>query len=393
MLDAQNSRPEILGDQPLITVVMPCYNSAEYMSVGIEALLEANRRYREQITEFTSCNDNQHTTLAAHGAAQPLQPSGDSNSQTLQPTHPLEIIIVDDGSTQDNTLEIAKSYEAAHPGVVRALHQENGGHGMAVMAGVRQAQGIYVKILDSDDQLDVDALCALLHAINQLTTDNQLVDLVVTNYVYCHDEYGERVMDFRRALPTNTSITWDQTNAFRPYQLMLMHALLYRTEMLNKSGMEMLAHTFYVDNLYAYVPLYCVHTLRYLDVNLYRYRIGRSDQSVNESVMISRVDHQLRVNRSLVEQLSLSDQVSSSRLRAYMVNYLVMMFAISTIFARLAKSSQAQQELGEIWELLRDLDEPTYHACRRTIIGRAITASPALTLASYRIFKRIFKFN
>ena len=36
---------------------------------------------------------------------------------------------MDDGSTKDNTLEIAKKYEEQYPGIVKAVHQENGGHG------------------------------------------------------------------------------------------------------------------------------------------------------------------------------------------------------------------------------------------------------------------------
>ena len=44
----------------------------------------------------------------------------------------VEIIIVDDGSKKDNTLEIAKEYEEKYPGICKAVHQENGGHGEAV---------------------------------------------------------------------------------------------------------------------------------------------------------------------------------------------------------------------------------------------------------------------
>ena len=60
-------------------------------------------------------------------------------------------------------------------------------------------------------------------------------------------------------------------------------------------------HTFYVDNLYVYEPLLCVRTLFYLDVDLYRYFIGRPDQSVNEHVMIRRIDQQLKVNRMMMD--------------------------------------------------------------------------------------------
>ena len=40
----------------------------------------------------------------------------------------VKIIIVDDGSTKDNTGEIADEYASKYPTIVKAIHQENGGH-------------------------------------------------------------------------------------------------------------------------------------------------------------------------------------------------------------------------------------------------------------------------
>ena len=63
----------------LLTVTIPCYNSAAYMSKAIESVL-----------------------------------SGGED---------VEILVVDDGSAKDNTLEIAESYAAQHPTIVRAIHK------------------------------------------------------------------------------------------------------------------------------------------------------------------------------------------------------------------------------------------------------------------------------
>ena len=51
----------------------------------------------------------------------------------------MEILIIDDGSTKDRTAEIADEYAAKYPTIVKAVHQENGGHGEAVNAGLRNA--------------------------------------------------------------------------------------------------------------------------------------------------------------------------------------------------------------------------------------------------------------
>ena len=80
-----------------------------------------------------------------------------------------------------------------------------------------------------------------------------------------------------------------------------MHSVMYRTKLLRECGLELPKHTFYVDNIFVYHPLPHVKYLYYLNVNFYRYFIGRSDQSVNESVMIGRIDQQLKVNRIMID--------------------------------------------------------------------------------------------
>ncbi len=92
---------------------------------------------------------------------------------------------------------------------------------------------------------------------------------------------------------------------FRKGQYILMHSVIYRTKLLRECGLELPKHTFYVDNLYVYVPLPCVKTLYYMDVDFYRYFIGREDQSVNENVMIRRIDQQIKVNKIMVDSFDL----------------------------------------------------------------------------------------
>ena len=110
-----------------------------------------------------------------------------------------------------------------------------------------------------------------------------------------------------------------------------MHSTIYRTKLLKDCGMKLPKHTFYVDNIFVYQPLPFVKTLYYMDVNLYRYFIGRSDQSVNEKVMISRIDQQPKVTRIMIESHDLT-QIKSKKLRNYMIKYLSMMMVICSVF-------------------------------------------------------------
>ena len=102
-------------------------------------------------------------------------------------------------------------------------------------------------------------------------------------------------MRYAKSLPEGRFFGWDEAKALGKTHYLLMHSLIYRTSLLRECGMKLPEHTFYVDNLVAFIPLPYVKTMYYLDVNFYRYFIGRADQSVNEKVMIGRIDQQIRV--------------------------------------------------------------------------------------------------
>jgi hypothetical protein len=108
-------------------------------------------------------------------------------------------------------------------------------------------------------------------------------------------------MHCRGAIPKGRMFTWEDKIRFSYSQYILMHSATYRTEVVRKSGLVLPKHTFYVDTVFVVSPMPFVKTMYYLDVNLYRYYIGRENQSVNEKVMIKRVDQQIRVNQILVE--------------------------------------------------------------------------------------------
>lgn len=94
--------------------------------------------------------------------------------------------------------------------------------------------------------------------------------------------------------------SWEEIRAFRPSQYLIMHALVYRTEVLRKSGVVLPEHTFYEDNIFAYQPLPFVETIYYMDIDLYQYYLGRENQSVNEKVLISRIEQQIKVTKIVV---------------------------------------------------------------------------------------------
>jgi hypothetical protein len=183
---------------------------------------------------------------------------------------------------------------------------------------------------------------------------------------------------------------------FHVGQYILMHSVMYRTELLKACGLILPKHTFYVDNLYVYYPLPHVKTFYYLDVNFYRYFIGRDGQSVNEKNMIKRIDQQLFVTKTMIDMYKM-DEIANERLRAYMINYQAIMMTVSSIIAIRSKNQENLEKKKELWKYLKEKDEKVYRKIRYGILGQSMNlpGEPGRKVSSlaYAIANRLFGFN
>lgn len=308
----------------------------------------------------------------------------------------IEVLIVDDGST-DATGAIADCYEAANPGIVRAIHKANGGHGSTINTGMALARGEYFKVVDSDDWVDVAAFASLLETLRGFAETATSVDLVVSNFVY--EKVGrrhKRAVSYRNVLPKGRVFGWDHVGRFRASQYLMMHSLVYRTEVLRESGLRLPEHTFYVDNLYVYEPLLSVRTMFYLDVDLYRYFIGRPDQSVNEKVMIRRIDQQLKVNRMMMD-VPVSPYAVPDALYRYLLHHLRIVCVISsTMLLRSGRDEDFARKV-ELWRELRYDDPEVYRRLRRSTLGHLVNLpgrpGRSVSMAAYRGARWALNFN
>ena len=130
-------------------------------------------------------------------------------------------------------------------------------------------------------------------------------------------------------------------------------------------------HTFYLDNIYVYFPLPHVRTIYYLDVNLYRYYIGRDDQSVNEKNMIKKSDQQLYVNQTMIDMYQMK-MISNKKLRSYMIKYLAIMMTVSSIICIRSKKEENLKKKKELWTYLKRKDYKTYFKIRYGILGQTM---------------------
>jgi len=333
-----------------LTVAIPCYNSQNEMRQAIDPLL-------------------------AGGEA-------------------VEVLIVDDGST-DSTGKIADEYQAKYPAIVTAIHQPNGGHGNAVMTGLHHARGRFFKVLDSDDRFDPEAYASLLKTLSSF--GSEAPDLLVTNY--CYDKQGSshpHVTRYRNVLPGGRIFGWEETGRFRNGQYILMHAATFRTDFLRSCDLNLPDHTFYVDDLYVYAPLSRVRRLYYLDVDLYMYRIGREGQSVQESVMIQRIDQKLLVNRLMILK---ADPFASSdpKQRRYMLQFLEIVTSATSTMLIKSGTRENLRKKEELWDFLRDRNPRAYAFLRRRPMGILLhlpgRAGRRFVVQSYGVVRRHYGFN
>lgn len=308
----------------------------------------------------------------------------------------VEILIVNDGS-KDRTAEIGKEYEEKYPGIVKLINKENGGHGDAVNAGLSHASGKYFKVVDSDDWVDRISLMKILNVLKNFEEEEQEVDMLIANYVY--EKVGmehKKVIRYDNVLPENQILKWDEIGQFHIGQYILMHSVIYRTDMLKLCQLTLPKHTFYVDNIYVYYPLPHVRTLYYMNVDFYRYFIGREDQSVNEKVMISRIDQQIFVTKTMIDMYELR-RIQSKKLRKYMLNYLAIMMTVSSILCIRSKKKENLEKKKELWQYLKQKDYGAFMKIRYGILGQTMNlpgrSGRKVSSMAYVVARRLIGFN
>jgi glycosyltransferase involved in cell wall biosynthesis len=308
----------------------------------------------------------------------------------------VDIIIVNDGSSDDTSV-IADEYKKKYPNMVQVVHKENGGHGDAINSGLKHAKGMYFKVLDSDDWFDENSLERVLDVLKGMIERSVSLDMLVTNYVYENVSIQKsKSIHYKGAMPEEEIFTWDDLGYLKGSQNILMHSVIYRTELLRECRLELPKHTFYVDNIFVYKPLPYIKSIYYLDADLYRYFIGREDQSVNEKVMIARVDQQIRVTKFMIDCFD-PMSLQCKKLRKYMIKYLVMMITICTVLLLKENTEESLEKKQELWDYLKLKNRSLYDEINKYFLGLTIQIKGMLgrkfILFGYSVSRKIFGFN
>ena len=287
-----------MQEKKTLTFVVPAYNMTEYLERCVMSLIAAKR------------NDD------------------------------IEVLIVDDGSS-DGTLEMAQKFEARYPGIVRAIHQENKGHGGAVNTGIAAASGMYVKVVDADDWVGPESLEQVMAVLREEADSAEPIDMLVTNYVY--DKVGKRnkhVVNFRHAMKAGERLTWNDLGHFGLAEYILQ-------------------------------PFPWVKTMKYLDTPFYHYFIGRDGQSVQTDVMIRRVDQLRLVNQCMVRATPERDTVPDGLYR-YMIHFLAIESSVASVFMILSRDPENYEKKKDMWDDIKAYSPTIYKDVRKKAMSRAL---------------------
>lgn len=330
-----------------ISFVVPCYNSENYMEHCIETLLIGK--------------------------------------------DDVEIIIVDDGSI-DNTGKIADDYQKKYPSIVKAIHQKNGGHGEGINTGLKHAKGKYFKVIDSDDWVDKRAYKALLKKIKDIDSD-----LIVMNYVYSYtDGRRDQTISFKNVFKDNEEITWSETKHFKLTQYLSLHSMMYKKSILDECHIKLPKHVFYEDNLFIYWPLPKTKTIFYLDLDFYRYFIGRADQSVQEPQMKKYCTHQATVSREVCNKYDLTT-IEDKKLRRIMQRECTLLMTLGVLFSRICMSEEGERQYKELWESVKVGNPKLYKKLRHFTMAGAVSIPGKLgrviAIGGFRVAHKLVKFN
>lgn len=277
----------------------------------------------------------------------------------------VEIIIVNDGS-KDNTIKIAREYEEKYPSIIKVVDKENGGHGSGINSGLEVATGLYFKCVDSDDWVDEDALKEVIKTIKEHLKENKSPDLYYTNFVFERvDENTQKRSDIKKNFPLGKFFTWKDIKPLKPSEYILMHMMIYKLDILKKCHLHLLEHTFYVDNLFVYQPLKYVESMYYIDVDFYRYYVGRSDQSVTFKNMDKNYKDQLRVMEAMSLTYSYDElKKLEKKHRNYILHDLVCKSFLTLFYVTINSNKEKDQAYKQYFKTFKEKNKKLYNKVR-----------------------------
>lgn len=294
-----------------------------------------------------------------------------------------ELIAVNDGS-KDHSADILREYQQKYPNNIVFIDKENGGHGSTINAGLKAARGKYFRVLDSDDWFDSGNFVKYLKKLSECDED-----LVVTpytqEYTYTGAKYEYDYKFFEHDHVYHASeLAFDETMMYYT-----MASSSYKVSLLRKCGLELFEKTFYVDMQYNIYPIPYLNTVRFLDYEVYRYFMGRSNQSMSQANLMRNLPNHEKVLRFLIEYYARFDGKLDRNRQDYMGLMIYFMYYtyIDLVCMKMKKRREAYKRIKAMERELKN-DAPALY--RRVNSFPYLRASRAIGYLNVLLFNKPF---
>lgn len=289
------------NDKKILTVCIPSYNAEKYLDRVLNSLFECS-----------------------HFSA-------------------MDILVVDDGS-KDRTKSIAEVWAKKYPEHIRVISKVNGGHGSTINSAIPLAKGYYFRVIDADDWIDSSSMDLL---IEKLIAHDFLgegyPDLISANYKRINQEDGS-ASDVNRSqlgcLENDRIYKMDSTDFTDEF--FSLGSLFYKTRLLqeNFNELRLQEKTYYVDVEFMLYPLKYVKNFMLSDESIYRYSVGRAEQSISLSFFTRHFADHNRVMTRLSQWYKDNESYLSEPKRNYLKRIISLHFQTHAMLCLRSNSSR-----------------------------------------------------
>lgn len=231
-----SSSPRGKEEKPILTIIIPTYNMEKYLRHCLDSLIVPNM-------------------------------------------DKVEVLVINDGS-KDSSSVIGHEYQDKYPQTFRVIDKENGNYGSCVNRGLKEAKGKYVKVLDADDSFNKDVFRSFIEYLCKIDVDLVLTDFCIVDE---QDNITEKYVYSIRNSSIPVKESFDFVSFINKPEINFhgqMHGITYRTEMIVNMNYYQTEGVSYTDQEWVFKPMTQVKTCEYIDIQLYRYLVGRSGQTM-----------------------------------------------------------------------------------------------------------------
>ena len=277
-----------MDKRPFFSIIVPVYNAEKYLDRCINSVLSQD------------CND-------------------------------FEIILVDDGST-DNSMSICDSYKLLNERIV-VIHQENSGQSKARNVGISVATGDYIIFLDSDDYLTSNVLEKTKKHLSGLSMCEMLQ--IKTTVVY---ENSKKKKDYYPLIKIDGYMDGVSflKSSFNLFYCSTVWSFIYRRSFIEKHHLSFVEGIYHEDEEFIPRVLLKARFVSSCDINFYNYYVRQGSTMTKKNQTKNAESLLYIVNKLSIEFESIEDQ----ELKRLLYNRLVCFLLTAVILGKYYHSSE-----------------------------------------------------